>query len=236
MRVKPLLSGMFRLSTGLLLLLLLLLTLWQGWIFAQVLWWRDVNPTSTRFMRIQLAALQADNPDARLRHQWVDYDRFSTHLKRAVVAAEDDRFVEHKGFDWTGIQHAIETSRQRGTPTAGGSTITQQLAKNLFLSPTRSYLRKAQEAVITMMIESSWSKRRILEVYMNVAEWGRGIFGGEAAAQHFFGISADRLGPAEAANLAVRLPNPRRYEQQFGPALHAHAARVAARMSNSRIP
>lgn len=232
MKARPLIRGLLKLVGG----LLLLLVLWQGGIFAQVLWWSQVNPASTRFMRIQLEALRAENPDARLRHQWVDYERISVHLKRAVVAAEDDRFLDHAGFDWTGIQHALERNRRRGAATAGGSTISQQLAKNLFLTPTRSYLRKAQEAVITVMIETTWSKRRILEVYLNVAEWGTGVFGSEAAAQRFFGISADRLGPAEAANLAVRLPNPRRYEQHFGPAQRAHAARVAARMGNSRIP
>lgn len=232
MRVKPLLRGLFRLAA----VLLVLMVLWQGWIFAQVLWWSTTNPTSTRFMRTQLAELRNDNPDARLQHQWVDYERISAHLKRAVVAAEDDRFLDHRGFDWTGIQHAIEKNRRRGAARAGGSTISQQLAKNLFLTPTRSYLRKAQEAVITVMIEATWSKRRILEVYLNVAEWGEGVFGSEAAAQHYFGRSADRLGPAEAANLAVRLPNPRRYERHFGSAQRAHAARVAARMAHSRIP
>lgn len=216
--------------------LLLLLVLWQGWIFAQVLWWSETNPGSTRFMRIQLEALRVENPTAALRHQWVPYERISVHLKRAVVAAEDDRFLDHAGFDWTGIQHALERNRQHGRATAGGSTISQQLAKNLFLTPSRSYVRKAQEAVITVMIESTWSKRRILEVYLNVVEWGEGVFGIEAAAQHFYGIPAERLSPTQAANLAVRLPNPRRYERQFGPAQRAHAARVAARMGNSRIP
>lgn len=230
--MKPALRGLLKLIGA----LLLLLVLWQGWIFTQVLWWSQVDPASTRFMRIQLDALREDNPDARLRHQWVPYERISAHLKRAVVAAEDDRFLDHAGFDWTGIQNALEKNRRRGKATAGGSTISQQLAKNLFLTPSRSYLRKAQEAIITVMIEATWSKRRILEVYLNVAEWGEGIFGSEAAAQRFFGISVDRLGPAEAAELAVRLPNPRLYERRFGPAQRTHAARVAARMGNSRIP
>lgn len=216
--------------------LLLLFVLYQGWLFAQVAWWKDNNPGSTRFMRLQLAELRQHEADARLRHRWIDYDAISPHLKRAVVAAEDDRFMDHHGFDWQGIQHALERNRERGAAVAGGSTITQQLAKNLFLSPQRSYLRKVQEAVITVMIEATWSKRRILEVYLNVVEWGEGVFGCEAAAQHYFGLSADRLGPAEATRLAVKLPNPRRYEHTFGPRLAAHAERVRGRMIHTRIP
>lgn len=216
--------------------LVVLVLLYQGWLFAHVLWWKDHNPTSTRFMQLQLAQLQQQHPDARLRHHWVAYDDISIHLKRAVVAAEDDRFLDHRGFDWQGIQHAMARNQQRGAMIAGGSTISQQLAKNLFLSPQRSYLRKAQEALITVMIETTWDKRRILEVYLNVVEWGEGVFGCEAAAQHYFRLSADRLGPGEAARLAVKLPNPRRYEHTFGPRLVAHAERVRARMMRSRVP
>lgn len=213
-----------------------LLLLWQIWIFAQVLWWREVDPTSTRFMEIRLAELQEKTPTARLDHRWVPYERISTNLKRAVVAAEDDRFMSHAGFDWEGMQRALERNQRRGRTVSGGSTITQQLAKNLFLSPERSYLRKVQEAVITLMLEATWSKRRILEVYLNVVEWGDGLFGCEAAARRFHGVSCAQLGPAEAARLAVRLPSPRRYERQFGPHLSAHAAGIARRMGSSAIP
>ena len=171
-----------------------------------------------------------------MRYKWIPYEKISTHLKRAVVAAEDDRFVDHEGFDWEGIQRAMEKNGRKGRAVAGGSTISQQLAKNLFLSPSRSYVRKAQEAVITVMIEAIWSKRRILEVYLNVVEWGDGVFGAEAAAQRYFGLSAGRLGPAESARLAVMLPNPRKYERSFGPRLAAHAERIRARMAYSQIP
>lgn len=213
-----------------------LLLLWQMWIFAQVLWWRSVDPTSTRFMEIRLDALHEKDPAATLDHRWVPYERISVHLKRAVVAAEDDHFMNHSGFDWEGMQKALERNQRRGRTVSGGSTITQQLAKNLFLSPERSYLRKAQEAVITVMLEATWSKRRILEVYLNVVEWGESLFGCEAAARRFHAVSCAQLGPADAARLAVRLPSPRRYERQFGPRLAAHAASVAQRMSNSAIP
>lgn len=212
------------------------LVLYEVWIFAHVLWWQHVNPSSTRFMNLQLDTMRDTRPDAQLKHEWVDYERISRHLKQAVVAAEDDRFLEHDGFDWEGIQNAIEKNARKGKPVAGGSTISQQLAKNLFLTPSKSYLRKAQEALITLMIETCWSKRRILEVYLNVVEWGAGVFGAQAAAVHYYGIPASRLGPEQAARLAVMLPNPRRYERQFGPRLAAHARRVQARMHRSVVP
>ncbi len=214
----------------------LLVIFWQLVVLTQVIWWSRFDPGSTSFMRLRLSEMRETRPDARLQHQWVPYERISIHLKRAVVAAEDDRFVEHEGFDWEGIQRALEKNERRGRKVAGGSTISQQLAKNLFLSPSRSWLRKGQEAVITVMIETIWDKRRILEVYLNVVEWGDGVFGAEAAAQHYYRVPAARLGPAEAARLAVMLPNPRRYERSFGPRLAAHAERVRRRMGYSQVP
>jgi monofunctional biosynthetic peptidoglycan transglycosylase len=208
----------------------------QLWFFAHVLWWRSFNPTETSFMRLARAELRLKQPQAQLAHQWVPYERISVHLKRAVVASEDSHFVEHSGFDWQGIQHALEKNLARGKTRSGGSTITQQLAKNLFLSPSRSYLRKAQEAIITVMIEALWSKRRILEVYLNVAQWGEGVFGAEAAARHYYQIPAARLGPYEGARLATILPSPRRYGRFFGPAQKARANRLLAWMSGTRIP
>ena len=215
---------------------LLLALFWQAVLLTQVVWWSRFDPGSTSFMRIRLAELREADPRAELRQQWVPYERISIHLKRAVVAAEDDRFLDHDGFDWEGIERALERNAEEGRVTAGGSTISQQLAKNLFLSSSRSWLRKGQEAAITLMIEATWDKRRILEVYLNVAEWGNGVFGAEAAARHYYGRPAAGLGPAEAARLAVMLPNPRRYEKSFGPRLAAHAARVQRRMANSQVP
>ena len=193
---------------------LLLALFWQAVLLTQVVWWSRFDPGSTSFMRIRLAELREADPRAELRQQWVPYERISIHLKRAVVAAEDDRFLDHDGFDWEGIERALERNAEEGRVTAGGSTISQQLAKNLFLSSSRSWLRKGQEAAITLMIEATWDKRRILEVYLNVAEWGNGVFGAEAAARHYYGRPAASLGPAEAARLAVMLPNPRRYEKR----------------------
>lgn len=193
---------------GVLLLLVVAVQLWfAGWIA----WWRWNDPHATAFMRRELAALQARNPQAQLRHQWVPYERISVHLKRAVVTAEDARFAEHEGVDWEAIEKAYESNLKRGRTARGGSTITQQLAKNLFLSPSRSYARKGQELVITYMIEGFWDKRRILEVYLNVVEWGEGVFGAEAAARHYYGVSAAQLSAAQAARLAAYLPNPKRY-------------------------
>ncbi|MDQ7990445.1 MAG: monofunctional biosynthetic peptidoglycan transglycosylase [Candidatus Dactylopiibacterium sp.] len=220
----------------LLLALFLIVLAWHLWLFGWVLWWKWVDPGRTSFMDIRLAELREKDPAAQLRRQWVPYARISAHLKRAVVAAEDDRFVDHDGFDWTGIQKAIEKNQRRGRSVAGGSTISQQLAKNLFLTPERSYLRKAEEAVITLMIEVLWDKRRILEVYLNSVEWGSGIFGAEAAARRYYGVSAAQLGPAQAARLAVMLPNPRKYEKNYPPRLAAHAARVQTRMQYSSVP
>lgn len=219
-----------------LLAALLLLLFWQIVLFTQVIWWSRFDPDSTSFMRMRLTELRQTDPKATLRHQWVPYERISVHLKRAVVAAEDDRFLDHEGFDWEGIQRALEKNERKGRLAAGGSTISQQLAKNLFLSPSRSWLRKAQEAVITVMIERTWDKRRILEVYLNVVEWGNGLFGAEAAARRYYGVSAAQLGPGQSARLAVMLPNPRRYEHNYGPRLAAHADRIQRRMAASQVP
>lgn len=214
----------------------LLVLAYQVWVFGHLLWWTQFNPTQTRFMSLRLDEMRERKPDAQLRHQWVPYERISVHLKRAVIAAEDDGFVDHEGFDWEGIQKAMEKNRKKGRAVAGGSTISQQLAKNLFLSPSRSYVRKAQEAAITFMMEAVMDKRRILEIYLNVVEWGDGVFGAEAAAQRYYRIPAAKLGPEQAARLAVMLPNPRKYEKTFGPRLAAHAARIAGRMHYSQVP
>jgi monofunctional biosynthetic peptidoglycan transglycosylase len=219
-----------------LLLALALIVGAQLWFFANILWWRMADPSQTRFMQRTQAELQARKPPARLEYTWVPYERISLHLKRAVIAAEDGHFLEHNGFDWAGIQYALEKNRARGQLRAGGSTITQQLAKNLFLSPSRSLLRKGQEAVITLMIEATWSKRRILEVYLNVAQWGDGIFGAEAAARHYFGVPAARLSAAQSARLAVMLPSPRRYGRLFGRAQMARAGRILSYMGGAQTP
>jgi monofunctional biosynthetic peptidoglycan transglycosylase len=188
-------------------------------------------------MRARLEILQQDNPKARLRQQWVPYQRISGHLKRAIVAAEDAKFVNHNGFDWDGIQKAYEKNLREGEIVAGGSTITQQLAKNLFFSGERTWWRKAQEAVVAVMIETVMSKRRILEIYLNVIEWGEGVFGAEAAARHHYGTTAAGLSPEQAARLASIVPSPRRYGPGSNTAyLQRRTQTILARMNGAQIP
>ncbi len=211
---------LLRWTGQLVLAFVLLVLLLQFWYFAHIVWWTRFDPVSTSFMRAQHDTLRARDPDASLKHRWIAYDQISPHLKRAVIAAEDANFTEHDGVDWDAIERAYESNLKKGTVVRGGSTITMQLAKNLFLSGERSYLRKAQELVITYMLESMMSKRRILEIYLNVAEWGVGVFGCEAAARHHFGTSCAQLAPAQAARLAAMLPRPRYYDRnRASPAL-----------------
>jgi monofunctional glycosyltransferase len=215
----------------------LLLLLWQGWYVGWVVWWRYVDPGQTSFMALRLAELREKNPKAQLRHTWVPYGKISVQLKRAVVAAEDDRFIDHEGFDWEGIQKAMEKNQKKGKVVAGGSTISQQLAKNLFLSSAKTPWRKAQEALITVWLEMLWDKRRILEVYLNVVEWGEGVFGAEAAARRYFETSAGQLNAAQAARLAVMLPAPRKFEKNPNSAyLDRRTQQILTRMQHSAVP
>jgi monofunctional biosynthetic peptidoglycan transglycosylase len=220
-----------------LLALVVFIVLYQLWVLAHVWWWIDHNPDSSAFMEKQLEILQDKNPDAELRHRWVPYSRISDHLKRAVIAAEDAKFVDHEGFDWEGIQHAYEKNLKKGKIVSGGSTISQQLAKNLFLSGRRTPWRKLEEAMITVMLENLMSKRRILEIYLNVIEWGNGVFGAEAAARHYYKTSAAGLGPEQAARLAAMVPNPRYYDSHRGArGLARKTGIILARMPMVELP
>ena len=226
-------SWLIRLLTGAAFLLLL----WQGWYLGWVVWWRYVDPGQTSFMAMRLDMLREKNPKAELQQRWVPYAKISLQLKRAVIAAEDDKFIDHEGFDWEGIQKAMEKNQKKGRLVAGGSTITQQLAKNLFLTPDKSYFRKLEEAIITLMIETCWSKRRIFEVYLNVIEWGNGVFGAEAAARHYFNSSAAQLGSEQSARLAGMVPNPRYYDKNRGaPGLAKKTSIILGRMPSAEIP
>ena len=220
-----------------LIALLGLLLLYQFWLFGWVLWWGHVNPDTTRFMEIRLTELQAKEPKAQLKKKWINYEKISPHLKRAIIASEDAKFVDHEGFDWDGIQKAIEKNQQKGKIVAGGSTISQQLAKNLFLTPSKTPWRKAEEAVITLMLETLWNKQRILEVYLNVIEWGNGVFGAEAAARHYYGVAASQLTAEQAAKLAGMVPNPRFYDRnRNAPGLARKAGVIMARMPSAELP
>lgn len=221
---------------GLAILIFLVLA-WQGWYLGWVVWWKHANPVTTSFMAMRLDELREKEPRAELKKQWVPYARISNSLKRAVVAAEDAKFSGHEGFDWEGIQKALEKNQKKGRIVAGGSTISQQLAKNLFLSGDKTPWRKAQEAVITLMLEAVLDKRRILEIYLNVVEWGPGIFGAEAAARHYYGVSAAQLSAEQSARLAVLLPNPRRFGRlQDSPYLAARSQIILRRMIAVDLP
>lgn len=206
-------------------------------ILARLAWWRTHDPSSTAFMADRLERLRERKPAASLRHQWVPYARISVNLKRAIVAAEDAKFADHEGFDWEAMQKAWEKNQKKGRVVAGGSTISQQLAKNLFLSGSRTPWRKAQEAMATVMMESVMDKRRILEIYLNVIEWGDGVFGAEAAARHYFGTSAAALTPSQAARLAAMVPNPRFYDRNRAtPWLERKTGIILARMPAAEVP
>ena len=228
---------LFRVTWRLLLLGLIALTLLQFWFFGWVWYWSVYNPESTVFMRSRAERLREDQPDAQIRHMWVPYRYVSIHLKRAVVAAEDAKFLRHEGFDWDGIRKAHEKNLREGEVVSGGSTITQQLAKNLFFAGERTWWRKAEEAVITVMIELIMDKRRILELYLNVVEWGEGVFGAEAAARYHFGVTAAEVAPEQAARLAAILPSPRRYGPGADTAyVQRRADMLLARMNAVRVP
>jgi monofunctional biosynthetic peptidoglycan transglycosylase len=219
------------------LAIFLLVLLYQLWIFMHICWWINHNPSSSAFMENRLEILQANDPNAELRHKWVEYQKISINLKRAVIASEDAKFVDHEGFDWEGIQKAYEKNLKKGKIVAGGSTISQQLAKNLFLSTKRTPWRKLEEAMITLMLEKTLSKRRIFEIYLNIIEWGNGVFGAEAAARHYYQISATNLSSAQASKLAAMIPNPRYYDAH--PAARGLARKtriIQSRMRFSELP
>jgi monofunctional biosynthetic peptidoglycan transglycosylase len=218
-------------------LFFMLLFVYQLWIFLHICWWIKFNPSSSAFMEDRLDIIQEKNPDAALKHKWVSYAKISTNLKRAVIASEDAKFLDHEGFDWEGIEKAYKKNLKKGKIVAGGSTISQQLAKNLFLSTKRTPWRKGEEAVITVMLENILSKKRILEIYLNVIEWGNGVFGAEAAARHYYKTSAANLSSGQAAKLAAMIPNPRFYDKHtYTRYLERRTATIQARMYQVEVP
>ena len=221
---------------------------YEGIMFVRVLLLRNHNPSSTSLIDTRIKEAQAKGQQPRREQVWVPLDRISPNLQRAVLAGEDTNFLTHRGFDYEAIQKAFEQAQREAARQAkaegedddwipnlpefkrGGSTISQQLAKNLYLSSQRSFLRKAQEAVLTVMIERTMTKRRILELYLNVIEWGDGIYGAEAAAQHYFHKSASALTATEAAFLSAMIPNPRTvFNPQTNPRRVARRQRIILR-------
>ncbi len=233
----------------------------QLFFLARVALMRLVDPQSTTFQRSEIARLFKERHQVAWSQQWVSQDEISNQLKRAVIASEDSGFIEHGGVDWEALQKAWDKneraeakaekinerraqrpSQGNGKPRSqpkivGGSTITQQLAKNLFLAGERHLARKGQEIVITFMLEALLPKDRILEIYLNNVEWGEGVFGAEAAARHYFHVSAARLGNYPAARLAVMLPAPKSFEKRpASPYVLSRAATVSARMADVSLP
>jgi len=210
---------------------------WHLSILLRIVSYIWFDPSSTAFMEDQLEMLQQDDSSIKKRQSWVPYSSISTSLKRALIAAEDAKFLDHDGFDWDGIETALEKNLAKGRVVAGGSTISQQLAKNLFLSASKTPWRKLDEALITVMLETILDKQRIYEIYLNVIEWGGGIYGAEAAAQYYFGIPAKRLNASQSAYLAAMVTNPRYYQTHRRSAHLLHKSTVLMkRMRQSDIP
>jgi monofunctional biosynthetic peptidoglycan transglycosylase len=229
---------------AILALAVLCLQLWFAGRIALMNW---IAPQSTSFQRSEALRLLKERQQVAWAQQWVDDAQLPKTLKRAVVASEDDGFADHGGVDWDALKDAWKKNERaqaraeaRGKPTAkviGGSTITQQLAKNLFLSGERTLLRKGQELVLTLMLEALLDKRRILEIYLNSVEWGEGLFGAQAAARHYFRTDVSRLGSFEAARLAVMLPAPKRFERSPASGyVLGRAGVIAGRMNDAKLP
>lgn len=228
---------LWRVARRLLVLLFVAVLCYQAWIAVHIWWWVDHDPSTTALMENRLEAMQSKKRNAEVQQRWVPYATISGNLKRALIAAEDAKFVDHEGFDWEGIEKAAEKNLQKGRIVAGGSTISQQLAKNLFLSTQRTPLRKAEETLITMMLEAAMDKQRIFEIYLNVIEWGDGVFGAEAAAQHYYQTSAAQLTRVQAARMAAMVPNPRYYDRhRDARGLAKRTAIVLDRMDDAEIP
>ena len=188
-------------------------------------------------MSMRMDELAAEKPDVALDYRWVPYPQISVNLKKALIASEDAGFAEHSGFDWNGIKNAMQRNERSGKIRAGGSTISQQLAKHLFLNESRSYFRKAEEAVLTSMLEATTDKDRLYELYLNVIECGYGIYGAEAAAQHWHRKSAAELTKAQAAELAARVPRPLYYaDHPRDAALKRKTNIILRRMGSAELP
>ncbi|MEQ5839812.1 monofunctional biosynthetic peptidoglycan transglycosylase [Paraburkholderia acidicola] len=209
----------------------------QVFYFAQIAVWNYVNPGSTAFMRSDAWRLSDDRPDLSIQHTWVPYDQISHNLKRAIIASEDANFVNNNGYETDAILQAWEKNKARGKIVRGGSTITQQLARNLFLSREKSYIRKGQELIITWMLETLMDKERIFEIYLNSVEWGNGVYGAEAAAHYYYRTSAAKLNGWQSARLAVMLPRPKYFDEHRGSAyLRQRAGVIARRMGTAELP
>lgn len=205
--------------------------------YGTIISYRALAPHRTAFMNMRMDELAASRPDTKLDYRWVDYNNISVNLKKALIASEDANFAEHGGFDWNGIRNAMRRNEESGRIKAGGSTISQQLAKNLFLNEWQSYIRKGEEAAITAMLEATTDKDRIFELYLNVIEWDYGVFGAEAASQRFYRKPAATLSKQQAAALAARVPAPLFYaDNPNSKRLRAKTNIILKRMGSAELP
>ncbi|HTJ91600.1 MAG TPA: monofunctional biosynthetic peptidoglycan transglycosylase [Pararobbsia sp.] len=209
----------------------------QLFYFVQIGIWTVVDPSDTAFMRAARWRFWHEGQSITFQHQWVPYDGISRNLKRAIIASEDANFVNNKGYEVDSILQAWEKNKKKGQMAAGGSTITQQLARNLFLATEKTYIRKGQELIITLMLEFWMDKERIFEIYLNSVEWGKGVYGAQAAAAHYYKVDASKLSVGQSARLAVMLPRPKYFDDhRGGPYLTSRAAVIARRMGAAELP
>lgn len=250
--MRTILRTLFRLVLGILLGLLV----FEGYMFSQIWKLQSENPVSSSLIEARVSEAQARGQQPTRYQVWVPLNRISTHLQRAVVAGEDTNFVSHRGFDYKAIQKAWDDALRDAAREAqkegenddwlpnipefkrGASTISQQLAKNLYLSSRRSFFRKGQEAILTGLLESALTKHRILELYLNVIEWGDGVYGAEAASQYYFHKPASALSANQAAFLSAMIPNPRTvFNPRVNPRRVARRQRIILRgMPYVRLP
>lgn len=228
---------MFRIIKWLIALPLGAFIFFNAYVYGNIITYRAVAPGKTAFMSMRMKQFAEEGREVALDYRWVPYDKISVNLKKALIASEDANFAGHGGFDWGGIQYAIKRNRQSGEVKAGGSTISQQLAKNLFLNESRSYIRKGEEAAITAMMEAVTDKYRIFELYLNAVEWHYGVFGAEAASQYFYKKPAANLTKQQAAKLTARVPAPLYYaDHPKSKRLRNKANIILRRMGSAELP
>lgn len=214
-----------------------LFIIFNAYVYGSILTFRAVAPHHSAFMTARMAEFRREGRDVALDYRWRAYPDISANLKKALIASEDAAFAEHSGFDWNGIRNAIKRNEKSGKIKGGGSTISQQLAKNLFLSEWQSYIRKGEEAAITAMLEATTDKDRIFELYLNIIEWDYGVYGAEAAAQKFYGKPAANLSKQQAAALAARVPAPLYYaDHPQSKRLRSKTNIILRRMGSATLP
>ena len=211
--------------------------LFNVYAYGSIISYRALAPHHTAFMNMRMSEIAQEKPQVALSYQWVPYNQIAENLKKALIASEDANFAEHDGFDWNGIKNAIKKNEKSGKIKAGGSTISQQLAKNLFLNESRSYIRKGEEAAITAMMEAVTDKDRIFELYLNSIEWHYGVFGAEAASQYFYKKPASALTRQQAAKLTARVPAPLFYaDHPKSKRMHNKTNIILRRMGSAELP